>query len=92
MRGAKSVVNVKSFLKTEDGNPFYVLPVISEPLFPQFKGPKASAGVVRTGSRQGMFLSLLKSVVRRLTAFVQYIGRMSLDPGWYLSSLLNPHF
>jgi hypothetical protein len=46
-RNTKSIVNVRSFLKFEEGNPFYVLPVISEPLFPQFKGPR-TPGVVRT--------------------------------------------
>jgi hypothetical protein len=50
---AKPVINKKPFLKIEDGNPFYVLPVISAPLFPQFKGPR-TPGVVRAGRQQGM--------------------------------------
>ncbi|KAF9782851.1 hypothetical protein BJ322DRAFT_178294 [Thelephora terrestris] len=48
----KPNVNVKSFLKVEDGNPFYVLPVISEPLFPQFKGP-STPGVTRNKRQLG---------------------------------------
>ncbi|KAF9642271.1 hypothetical protein BDM02DRAFT_3193571 [Thelephora ganbajun] len=40
-------INVKPFLKREDGNPFYVIPVVSAPLFPQFKGAKA-LGVVES--------------------------------------------
>ena len=53
-------VNVKPFLKLEEGNPFYVLPVISGPLFPQFKGAK-SPGVLRPKHQQGRLLSAHRS-------------------------------
>jgi hypothetical protein len=47
-----STVNVKPFLKVEEGNPFYVIPVVSEPLFPQFKGAKPR-GVIRAKGQKG---------------------------------------
>ena len=50
---ANPVVNVKPFLKVEEGNPFYVLPVVGEPLFPQFKGPR-TPGVIRAKRQRGM--------------------------------------
>ena len=45
-------VNVRPFLKIEDGNPFYVLPVVSAPLFPQFKGVRP-LGVTRAKQQKG---------------------------------------
>jgi hypothetical protein len=80
MGAAKTNVNVKSFLKVEDGNPFYVLPVISEPLFPQFRGPR-TPGVTRSERQRGALLSLLRKIARRLMMRIaRCIGKISLDP------------
>jgi len=51
------IVNQRSFVKYEDINPFYVVPVTSDPPFPQFKGPR-NPGVVRIGRQQGMWLAV----------------------------------
>ena len=53
--GAKPATHIRSFLKVEDVNPFYVLPVISEPLFPQFK-ERRSPAFVRTKRQLGVYL------------------------------------
>jgi hypothetical protein len=45
-------INIKPFLKIEEGNPFYVIPVVSEPLFPQFKGTR-TRGVTRAKDQKG---------------------------------------
>lgn len=50
--GAEDNTKIMPFIKLEEGNPFYVLPVISEPLFPQFKGPK-SPGFTRAKCQRG---------------------------------------
>ena len=50
--GEQPVINIKSFLKTEDGSPFYVVPVSSSSLFPNFKGPKP-LGVTRAKNQKG---------------------------------------
>ena len=56
----KPTVHARPFLKLEEGNPFYVLLVLSALLFPQFKGTKPP-GVVRAKRQQGMSLSTLQS-------------------------------
>jgi len=53
---AKLDVIARSLLKFEEGNPFYVLPVSSDQVFPQFKGPR-NPGVVRVGCQQGVCLT-----------------------------------
>ena len=58
---ANPAVNQRAFLKLEDINPFYVLPVTSGPLFPQFKGPR-NPGVVRVGRQQGMWFAVSGSL------------------------------
>lgn len=50
--GVQPTINVKSLLKTEEGNPFFVAPVSSGSLFPQFKGPKP-LGVTRAKNQKG---------------------------------------
>ena len=78
---AKQQVKLLSFLKVEEGNPFYVLPVVSEPLFPQFKGPK-TPGVVRTQRQRGTLVFFFAFIVRFLIVQVAWcIGRIPLNPG-----------
>lgn len=48
-------VRIRPFIKVEDGNPFYVVPVVSEPLFPQFKGGRP-IGVMRAKGQKGGLL------------------------------------
>lgn len=50
----------KPFVKRAENQPFYVVPVVSEVLFPQFKGAK-TVGVVRAKGRKGMYLGLAVS-------------------------------
>lgn len=50
--GEQPVINVKSLLKIEDGNPFFVLPICSKRIFPHFKGPKP-LGVTRAKNQKG---------------------------------------
>ena len=51
-------LQIKPFLKVENRNPFYVIPVISEPLFPQFKGP-STPGFTRSKRQRGLSLIVL---------------------------------
>jgi hypothetical protein len=54
-----TTINIKPFLKNEEGNPFYLVPSKSDPLFPQFKGIKP-LGVTRAKNQTGeLCLSLL---------------------------------
>lgn len=82
--GIKPAVNVKSFLKVEEGNPFYVLPVISEPLFPQFKGPR-SPGVIRVGHQQGACCCSIFAPMARclISSLARSLGRLSLNPSQF---------
>jgi len=50
--GERPTIAVKPWLKIEDGNPFYVLPVVSPPLFPQFRGIRP-LGVTRARNQRG---------------------------------------
>ena len=85
--GIKPAINIKSFFKVEEGNHFYVLPVVSEPLFPQFKGP-SSPGVVHTKHQQGGCRTVSGCVLRRLIAqLARAIGRISLNPSSFISSV-----
>ena len=52
-------VNIRPFLKAEEGNLFYILPVVSKPLFPQFKGLR-TPGVIRTRRQHGAFSRLFE--------------------------------
>ena len=72
----KTTVRTRPFLKLEEGNLFHVLPVLSAPLFPQFKGFK-SPGVVRAKCQQGISLPTTGSPTCLTTL---YTGRMSLNP------------
>jgi len=48
-------LEVKAFAKQEEGLPFYTVPVVSAPLFPQFKGSKGvkAVGVTRPKLQAG---------------------------------------
>ena len=50
--GVPPVIHVKLLLKMEDGNPFYVILVVSAPIFPHFKGLKP-LGVTRAKNQKG---------------------------------------
>ena len=43
---------IKPFLKKDRDHPFFIVPVVSNPLFPQFKGTK-SLGAVRVRGQRG---------------------------------------
>ena len=80
---------MKPFLELEDGNPFYVLPVISDPLFPQFKGPR-TPGVMRTKRQKGGCLALPASMAWHLIArLARCIGRISLNPSQFSPLLFD---
>jgi hypothetical protein len=73
--GAVRTVNLRSFLKAEEGNPFYVMNPISKRLYPNFRGLKTQPGVVHTERQRGGLLSFLRSIARRLIAFQMRCGR-----------------
>jgi len=77
------IVNTRPFVKYKEGNPFFMLPVISELLFPQFKGLR-SPGFLHIKHQQGMCLA----VVSLMTQVEQCIGRISLNPSRFPSPLL----
>lgn len=74
----KPSVNVASFLKLKEHNPFCILPVVSEPIFPQFKGPRTPR-VVCTRHQQDKFCLYLASAARHLIVWAaQCVRRIFL--------------
>ena len=69
-------VSVKPFVKHPPNLPFFVVPVISSVLFPQFKSPK-SPGVLRAKGRKGSFLIFCSIFLPEPD---DAIGRVSLNP------------
>ena len=72
---ARPAVNQKPFLKLEEVNPLYVLPVTSSPLFPQLRGPR-SPGVMRAGRQYGACMLIPRSLA---CLMVTNVGRVSLN-------------
>ena len=74
-----------TFLKIKDSNPFYILPVVSAPLFPQFKGVRPLS-VTRAKQQKGSRAFLLRRILALLW---RKLGRMSLNPGMFFSRSLH---
>jgi hypothetical protein len=54
----KPTLSIKPFVKHEKNSPFYVVPVLSPVVFPQFKG-NSTPGVLRVAGQRGTRLSFL---------------------------------
>ena len=59
---------VKPFLKKEGDYPFFIIPVLSPALFPQFKGTK-SPGVLRTKGQKGTCLVPSYQILSKFDGF-----------------------